>query len=391
MSMTSPTTDNLEVLVRDALTAWKKLDVIDIKILEGLTLLGPRNLARVANHIKLPTTTVRYRVERMLSDSILFLHLNPYHTNMGLKRAVVFVEAVSGYEDDLLDLLRVNDFWVFLCRIYGPYEGCGGIWTIPQDKVEEFHSFLQSLQDIGVAEKVEVVWTTCVHNNSVSSRWFNIDEEAWTFNWEEWIGEMETMEGELPYTLVEPKEWPIKVDYTDLLIIKELEKDGRATLPDISKRLEVPLSTIKYHFHEHVTKRGLIGGYQVEIYRFPFPLCEILFFRFEFGDYDKMAKFAISLLDKPFVINLGKVLDENALIIHAFIPKWEFRRLISALSTLTKRGLLKSYNYVIQDMYQTWRETIPYEHFRDGEWYYSSKEHIEEFKILEKGISSENL
>lgn len=389
--MTSTSPDNLEVQVRDALTAWRKLDAIDVKILEGLTLLGPRNLSRVANHTKLPSTTVRYRVARMLSDSILFLHLNPYYTNMGLKRALVFAEAAPGYEENLLDFLKVNDYWVFLCRIYGTYEGCGGIWTIPHDKEEEFRLFIRSLKEAGIVREAEVIWSTCFHNVSVSSRWFNSEEGGWVFKWDEWMAEIETIEGKLPHTLTEPEEWPNKADYTDMLIIKELEIDGKASLPDISKRLELPLSTVKYHFHKHVTKLGLIGGYQVEIYRFPFPLCEILFFKFEFDDYEKMAKFAISLLDKPFVINIGKVLDENALVIHAFLPKWEFRRLISALSTLIKRGLLKRYHYVIQDMYQTWRETIPFEHFKDGEWSYSYKEHLEKIKILEKEAERESL
>jgi len=378
--MATPSPNDIETRVRDALTAWKKLDAVDVKILEGLTVLGPRNLALIANHLQLPTTTVRFRVNRMLEDSFLFLHLNPYHTNMGLKKAVVFVEAAPGYETDLLDCLRVNDFWLFLCRIYGPYEGCGGIWAIPQDRTEEFHSFLKGLLDAEVARNVEINWSTCFHDVSVSSRWFNIEEEAWAFNWDEWIAEVETIEGEMPYTLTEPKEWPIKVDYVDLMIIKELEKDGRASMPEISREIGIPLSKIKYHYHEHVLKHDLIEGYQVEIYRFPFPVSEILFFKFEFENYSKMAKFALSLFDKPFVIHLGKVLGENALVSHIFLPKWEFRRFVETLSILIRRDLLKSYNYVIQDMFQTWRETIPYEHFNNGRWFYNHEKQLKELK-----------
>jgi len=91
----------LDYKIRDALTVWNNIDETDVKILEGLSLLGPRNLALLARHLDMPTTTVRYRVKQMLDDSLLFLHLNPYHTNMGLKKAVVFVEAVQGYEDVL--------------------------------------------------------------------------------------------------------------------------------------------------------------------------------------------------------------------------------------------------------------------------------------------------
>jgi len=383
--MVSTNLNCFDVRIRESLTAWKKLDEIDVKILEGLSLLGPRNLALIAKHLELPPTTVRFRVKRMIENSFLFLHLAPYHTNMGLKKVVLFAEAAPGYEDDLLECLKINDFWIFLCRIYGPYEGCGGIWTIPKENVEDFHSFLRRLQDLGIARNIEIIWSTCFHGPQISSRWFHNENGTWVFNWDEWINEVETIEGELPYTLVEPADWPIKVDYEDLLIIKELEIDGRASLSAISKKLGMPIRKVKYHFREHILKRGLIEKYQVEIYRYPFPLCEILFFKFEFDDHDKMAKFALSLDDKPFAIFLGKVLGENALVSQIYLPKVEFRKFISVLSILIKRGLLKQYHYVIQDIYQNWRETIPYEHFENGRWNYDYDKQREKLKeLLEK-------
>ena len=110
----------LDAKNRDINTVWKNIDETDVKILEAMSQLGPRNIALITNHLDMHTNTLRYRIKRMLDNSLLFLHLNPYHTNMGLKKAVVFVEAMPGYEDVLLECLKVNDFWVFLCRIPGP-------------------------------------------------------------------------------------------------------------------------------------------------------------------------------------------------------------------------------------------------------------------------------
>jgi len=304
---------------------------------------------------------------------------------MGLKKVLVFVEAVQGSENLLLDCLRVNDFWVFLCRIYGPYEGVGGIWTIPKENDKDFEAFLQNLVDIGVARSVEANWSTCFEGIPVCSRWYSIEDKTWAFNWNEWIKEVETIEGELPYTLIEPDDWPINVDHVDLLIIKELEKDGRVPLTNISKVIKIPLQNVKYHFREHVLKQGLIEGYQVEIYPFPSLGSEYLFFKFEFDSHEKMARFALSLLDKPFPAFLGKVLGENALITQLYLPKREFRKFITALSTLINRGILKHYHYVIEDMFQVWRETIPYEHFENGRWNYDSKKQHE---ALEKILSN---
>jgi len=390
--MESQRLTGIDEKIRDGFTVWKKIDETDVKILEVLSLLGPRNLTLIAEHLDMPIATLRYRVKQMLDNSLLFLHLNPYHTYMGLKKAVVFVEAIPGYEDVLLDCLRVNDFWIFLCRIYGPYEGWGSIWTIPKKNDRDFEYFLQSLVNSGVAKSFEVNWTTCHEGIPVKSRWFNIEENAWTFNWDEWAKEVETIEGELPWTLIEPDDWPVKVDYEDLLLIKELEIDGRKTLTDISKKLGISLEKLKYHFREHVSKRGLIEGYQIDIARFPLLFSNYLLFRFEFDSYDKFIKFTTSIHDKPFPLFQGKVLGENALISQIYLPICEFRKFIDALSELIKLGLLKTYRYFIQDVDKTWRETIPYEHFEDGGWHYDSKKHQKELeKILTKRFKPTHL
>ena len=68
--------DSIDDRIRQAFTTWKKIDETDVRILEGMSLLGPRNLALIAEHLEVPTTTVRYRVKRMIDNSILFLHLS---------------------------------------------------------------------------------------------------------------------------------------------------------------------------------------------------------------------------------------------------------------------------------------------------------------------------
>jgi len=363
--------NQIDKKIRKAFATWGKINETDVKILEGMSLLGPRNITLIARHLDLPTTTVRYRVNRMLEKSILFLHLNVYHTYLGLKKAVIYAEAVIGKEELLLKCLKKLDYWIFLCRIYGPFEGCAAIYTVPKGRDEEFISYLTHLKKIGVAKSFEVNWTTCHEGIPVRTRWFDNEEGIWIFNWDEWIKEVETIDGELPWTMVEPTDWPTLVDYEDLLIIKELEIDGKKTLSDISRKMKIPLETIKYHYREHIQKRGMIEGYQVEIYRFPSLLCEYLFFKFEFNTYEQFKRFSLSLHDKPFPFHMGKILGENSVSSHIYLPKWEYRKFVDALGILKNKGLLKNYTCYIQDALKVWRETIPYQHFKDGKWEYN--------------------
>ena len=154
---------------------------------------------------------------------------------------------------------------------------------------------------------------------------------------------------------------------------------------ELSKILNIPLETVKYRFREHISKRGLIEDYQIEIFRFHALSSESFFFKFEFDSYENYKMFALSLRDKPFPTFIGKVLGQHALVSHINLPKKECRKFIESLSTLIRKGLLKRYHYVIQDMFVQWRETIPYEHFEDGGWKYDVDGQIKELvNIIKK-------
>ena len=181
--------------------------------------------------------------------------------------------------------------------------------------------------------------------------------------------------------LRDPGEYSTKIDAIDLQIINELEENAKLSLPEISALLDVPLSKIKYHYHEHIIKRNLISGYQVEIYRFPFPLCEILFFTFEFDNSQDMNNFISAFIDKPIAINISKIIGQNSIVSQVYLPKWELRNFIKLLSRLTKLGYLKSYLYYIQDMYESWRELIPIKNYDDG-WVYKHDEYINAIKNM---------
>lgn len=131
----------------------KKINFKDLRILEGLAIYGPRNISKVARKLKMPGETLRKRLKRLSSKFFLRLHTNIYHTNLGLKKAVVFAEAVPGYEDLLFDCLKQNDFWIHASRCYGSFEGCVGVFTIPKDYCYEFEQFLKEMNSLAWQEK----------------------------------------------------------------------------------------------------------------------------------------------------------------------------------------------------------------------------------------------
>jgi DNA-binding Lrp family transcriptional regulator len=367
----------------------KALDFNDLQILECLAIHGPRNINYVARKLGIPNETLRKRLKRLQSQIFLRTHVNIFHTNLGLKKAVVFAEAIPGYEDLLFECLKINDYWLFVARYYGMNEGCIGIYTIPKEYDVKFEQFLEELRRIGPAVNIRLFWSTCFQAVHSRAKWFDPATKTWNFRWDEWVGEISTKKAQLPYTLIDPQDFPVKADKIDVLILKELEKDATIKLSKLAKMLGISAQLVGYHFQKHLLQRGLIESFEVDAYYFDRSDSERLFFIFTFDSTKKLAKFASSLLDKPFVRTLGKILGENSLYAYIYIPRTEFRKLIETLSEIIKKDLLQSYRYAIQDPQKASRQTISYEYFKNGKWIYNHKKHVTDLQNLVKSAKTD--
>lgn len=362
------------------------LDSFDVKILEALGRLGPRNIKRVAETLGISIDTLRRRIKRMSSLFYLRMSATVYHTNLGLKKAIVFAEAAPGLEDLLFECLKVNNFYFYLTRCYGKFEGCFASYVIPPDHSTEFIKFTKEIEKLGVARRMQVLWSTCFETVNRSSKWFDFESEKWTFQWEEWEKEIPIKDSKLPYTLLDPDAFPMKADQLDLLILPWLEVDATNDFTKIAKILKTTPQNVRYHYQKHIIEQGLIEKYQIFIIPFERSISAMFWFTFKFDNAEKMARFALSLLDKPFVVIIGKILSENMLVAQICLPMQESRNFIDSLSKLCRNGLIQSYDYVIQDLRKgKWsRETIPFEDSKDGKWIYDHSKHIEALRNLVK-------
>jgi DNA-binding Lrp family transcriptional regulator len=363
----------------------KPFDVIDLKVFEALATYSPRNVTEVSRKLCIPAETLRKRLRRLNSDTFLRFHINVYHTNLGLRKAVVFAEAVPGYENVLFDALKINEFWIFLSRGYGMFEGCVGIFTVPVESCSLFEHFIHELERIGLTRRIQIFWSTCFQSVNSKCEWFDKEARKWNFDWEKWIQEIENENVNLPYTLVDPKGFPIRADAVDMFILKELEKDARISFRSLADKLGISPQLVRYHYYDHVINRGLLESFEVTVFHFGREVSEFLFFIFSFDEWEKLAKFASSLLDKPFAKALGKILGKNDLYAYLYLPRSEFRRFVDALSKLVRQGFLRHYQYVIQDLTKTLRATFPYQCFRDGKWMYDHEGYMENLhRLLEE-------
>lgn len=364
----------------------KLLTALDIKILQALWEVSPRNLSKVARVVGVPRRTLEFRIKRMQSNPQIFLRMytSVYHTKIGLKKAIVFMEAEPGMEQLLFDCSKVNEFWLYVCRSYGMGEGCTAIHANPAEHYKEFEEFIHEMRRLGVAKNTQIYWSTCFQGGRITSDWFDSQKEKWVFHWDHWIREVQTQTTDLPYTLIEPKSFPVCADEIDVQMLMWLASDATKSLEEIAKILGISRQLAHYHYKEHLIRRNLIEGYEIFVMRYGNSPSVMFYLMVSFHDHETFAKFTRSLLDKFFVLTMGKVLGENALLVELFLPTGEFRKFMDTLSTMARMKLVRSYKYAIQDLRMRYRQTFSGEFFKGNSWIYNHKSHM---KMLQQKVS----
>lgn len=365
------------------LSEQNKLRSTDVKVLEGLALYGPRNISKLADAINMPSATLRRRINYLRSHFSLLLLGTLYHTHIGLRKVLVFAESKPGYEELLYDCLRSNDYWLYVSPCVGAPK-CLAIYGIPAGREKEFEEFLNRLEELDSVCSVKFFWSTCFQNINVTSAWFDNASEEWVFPWDLWLKEVLTKKGELPYTLKDPDDYPQKADWIDIMILKEMEKNCKIKLKEIAKMLGISLQRVKYHFRNHVIEEKMFEGPQIVAEHYKGLLADTYYFRFVFKNYENFVSFACSLMDKPFVRVMGKAYGKNQLFIQVYLPRQQLGNFIETLSKLVRIGFLDTYEYVIQDLAKTARQTISYEYFKDNNWEYDHKKYLENMQATLK-------
>jgi len=356
----------------------KVLDPINAKIIEGLG-EHPRNLSMLAEKIDLPSSTVAFRLKALIKQGYLTVRAKLNSPQLGLARAAVIADTNRGFSDTLLKVVENVGYWSYIAGCYGKFNGFYSLFAFPSAYKHELEDYFEEAKMLGATSNYTLLWTTNIYEVAPNFNWFDFKRKAWNFAWQEWVDEVSRTSDVLPQRLMDPERYKVEVDYLDLLILKELEKDGFRDFTRLSKVVKITPQAVRHRYYQHVIRRNLITGYEVAIFPYPLQVSDLCAFVFNFPSQKALAKFANSLVDKPFVLSYAKVVGKNSLLVHFYVPKTEFSSFMASLNSLTVEEVVQDFFYVSIDVKSFRRQTVAYEFFRDGKWQYN---HTEELRKL---------
>lgn len=358
----------------------KILDRTNARILEALGHHGPRNISELAKSIGLPATTVAFRIKKLMREGLLKMRAKLDYSKLGLVKAILIAESKLGRGKKLRQALDDSGFWTYIARCFGKFDGYYTIFAFPAEFKKKLVDYLDEVERLNVSARHVFYFTGNLVEVAPNFEWFDFENRSWDFQWDQWIGEIKDAPGILPPRLMDPKDYHIEVDNIDVLLLKELEKEGAAKFTELARVVNISPQGVRYRYNKHIMERELITDYEVATFPYPLSASDMCSFVVDFEDEKKLARFANSLQGKPFIISYGKIVGHDSLVVHTYTPKTEFSRLIDSLNRLIEGRLARNFFYVTLDASSFKRQTISYEFFKDNNWTYDHEKTLAKLK-----------
>ncbi len=358
----------------------KSLDSVNIKILEATATLGPRNLLEIARKTRLPASTVYSRVEKLNRYFSPLVTANIHGSKLGLVRHIILLQTKLGLERFAIDALKIPNYWRTVAMAEGSFN-IHSVQLLPREHVRKFKDYLAELKKLGIAEKIVTTTTSDYCFNWPEFSGFNPRKRTWSFDWAQWLSRVRRAKA--ADELCDPESYDCLVDRKDLLIIKELQKDGRKRLSELGKTIGHTLQAVKFRFDKHILARGLVAGFELSMLPFPHEFSDLHEFRLDFSLRSAMNRFYAGASGLPFIRSFSKVLRSNSLVMRTYIPRTESDNLFAFFSELVSRSMLQAYSAVRISMPTLQTQTLSYELFEDGKgWIYNEARNLVKLKSM---------
>jgi DNA-binding Lrp family transcriptional regulator len=357
----------------------KQLDRTNVKILSTMWKYGPRNLLEVSRRTGIPFTSVYHRVAKLEAKSKRVAALIPQVSALGLERVLVLVAANPGREDKVTAALKLPKYWCSVNR-------CEGVFThfsvqlVPTKFLKQFKQYVKRLQELDLVSKHTIISTGEYIPNFPNFGYYSPSNNEWTFQWGTWLAALKKKPTQ---AIEDPESYAIRADEKDMLIVKELEKNGRKSFAELAPLLGISLQGVKYHYDKKLIPSGIVKYFGFDVLPFPKEVSAYHEILLNFRSSQDMNRFFSLMRELFFVLGVCKVLNRTELVVRTYILQNLVPSLFTFLSEMAKQGHLESYSTIRQNFVDSEVQTIPYELYSEDEgWDFNLKKSLVELSKL---------
>ena len=363
------------------------LDPGNVKIAAAMKRYGLRNLQLIADKTKIPRPTVHARVSKLEKAGLLRTWIHPNYAKLGLVRAMVLLTTKPGRELLAPEALRIPGYWLRLIRCMG---GCNGYYSthaIPFEKRWDFEQYLEKIVASGIATEYRILWLGEAKSPLPDFGYYDAKKKTWTLDWPKWLEELaakplQTQRKDIVLSGT--------FDKKDLIILKELVKDGRTKLTQLAHLLEMTVPAVKYRF-DNLARSGFIREYVIDMLPFAPEISDLYEMILDFKTKEGLFHGEKVLATLPIVRTLSRVEGSNSIAVRMYLPRIQSNNLFTLLSVLSRTDVLTGFTYVLLDPMTIRTQTFAYKSYEDRlGWHYDNMEYFEELRKVSSAFDKED-
>ncbi len=213
--------------------------------------VGP-NFSEISRRINVPKETIRYWYHKKILAHGFGVYASIDMEKLGLKRVAMIVDFGKEYRHHAQAILIAMNqlcYVTYFERIM-PEDTYLVHSSVPEQYLQSYLGLFTQLKEIGLFSSVESYVFDTFRTMPMKGEFYDFDTGRWFYDWKA----LDNFQ--LP-TISKKEDF----DYTDLLIIKELQKDASRSFSVIAKELTMNYRTLNWHYTNHIMKRQLVKGY----------------------------------------------------------------------------------------------------------------------------------
>jgi hypothetical protein len=259
---------------------------------------GARNLNQISRDLGIPYQTLRFRMMHLKDEGISVLAV-PDIEKLGLERIRVSFKTAAFIKDasplfkglhetaGLRSYCRALDSHIFDCE-----------FAITRGRFSELRRLFDKLEEMEIIQKADLKKLIWKEVPMLKTKFYDYSKGEWDVDFSSLAGDPSSVE-------IPAKSEPESIDYSDLVMIKELELNPWIKTVELAKKSDVAIGDAAYHLNRHIFGKRLIKSFKLtwsgtkEAWLKHSIILKTYVFR-EISDED--ARHAISILSSiPFV------------------------------------------------------------------------------------------